>query len=83
MLAYTDHVPLRLVSEHVPTGSQVRPNLDKRPGPDIRVSHASGVFLEYPPFSRQLVTVLESPLPFQDIPAIVRSSIVGASKGTS
>lgn len=79
ILAHTEHFPFRLVSEHLPTGSPVRPNRDKAAGPDIRVSRRSGVFLEHPPFSRRTEILLESSLPFQGIPAVVRSSLVGAS----
>jgi SAM-dependent methyltransferase len=51
VLSRCHHYPLVLVTEHIPTGSQWRPNVDKPHGPDIRLYDRSGVLLEAPPFS--------------------------------
>ncbi len=53
-----------LVTEHYPAPSRlVRPNLDKAHGPDTRVSEGSGVFLDLPPFSASVESIiLESPV---------------------
>lgn len=40
-----------LVTEHVYTGGDCIPNVDKPHGPDIRVADRSGVFLEASPFN--------------------------------
>jgi hypothetical protein len=51
-----------LVTEHLPTHPQAVPNIDKPHGPDVRVYHRSGVFLEAPPFSLDVETLLEVPV---------------------
>lgn len=40
-----------IITEHVPVGDDVRPNVDKPHGPDIRMPERSGVFVDEPPFS--------------------------------
>jgi len=47
-----------IVSEHIPRSPE-HVNLDKRHGPDTRLSEGSGVFLEEPPFSLKVETLLE------------------------
>jgi SAM-dependent methyltransferase len=51
-----------LVTEHVPLGDDVRPNLDKPHGPDTRLYDRSGVFLDLPPFSLRTRVLLETEL---------------------
>jgi SAM-dependent methyltransferase len=50
-----------IVTEHVPTGDDVRPNLNRPHGPGTRLPARSGVFLERPPFSVQTKTLLTVP----------------------
>lgn len=40
-----------ILSEHLPRLKRFPPNVDKRPGPDIRVHFGSGVVLTAPPFN--------------------------------
>lgn len=42
-----------LITEHQAIGSREKANLDKRPGPDTRLSYGSGVHLDLPPFNQQ------------------------------
>jgi hypothetical protein len=52
-----------LVTEHLPEPSRLlAPNLDKRPGPDTRLTFNSGVYLEHPPFNRKGETMLNLPV---------------------
>jgi hypothetical protein len=51
-----------IVTEHLPTGEDVRPNLDKPHGPDTRLYDRSGVFLDLPPFSLRTRILLETPV---------------------
>jgi hypothetical protein len=62
VLERTRQYPFLLVTEHLPTHPQAVPNIDKPHGPDVRVYHRSGVFLEAPPFSRDVETLLEVPV---------------------
>jgi SAM-dependent methyltransferase len=65
-----------IVTEHIPVGQPVHPNRDKATGPDIRLYSCSGVYLEFPPFNRQLETLLEVPAPFNGRAAIIRTSLL-------
>lgn len=65
-----------IVTEHIPIGTGVKWNKDKVAGPDIRLYRNSGVFLEYPPFSLTLETLLEVPQPFNGVEAILRTSLI-------
>ncbi len=65
-----------IVTEHIPTGRRVKVNLDKAAGPDIRLYRHSGVFLEHPPFSLHLETLLEVPQPFNGVDAVLRTSLI-------
>ena len=52
-----------LITEHLPSPSRLRaPNLDKRSGPDTRLTFDSGVYIELPPFERPVQTVLSLPV---------------------
>ena len=52
-----------LITEHLPSAEHlVKANVDKRSGPDTRLSFGSGVFVECPPFMRQGETVLCLPV---------------------
>lgn len=53
--------PFVLITEHVPVGPDVVPNKDKPHGPDTRVYDNSGVFVDQPPFSKNVETLLEVP----------------------
>ncbi|MGK2915983.1 MAG: class I SAM-dependent methyltransferase [Porticoccaceae bacterium] len=65
-----------IVTEHIPTGQHVEWNKDKVAGPDIRLFRHSGVFLERPPYSLQLETLLEVPQPFNGVEAVLRTSLI-------
>lgn len=65
-----------IVTEHVPIGPGVKWNKDKTAGPDIRLYRNSGVFLEHPPFSLALETLLEVPQPFNGVDAVLRTSLI-------
>ena len=67
-----------IVTEHVPTALGVVRNKDKAAGPDIRLYRKSGVFLESPPFSLTLETLLEVPQPFNGVDAVLRTSLIRA-----
>lgn len=56
-----------LVTEHVPIGGHVQPNLDKPHGPDTRLYDGSGVFLDRAPFSLETTVLLETPLAPQEV----------------
>jgi SAM-dependent methyltransferase len=64
-----------LVTEHIPT-TPAAYNKDKMPGPDIRLYRKSGVFLEHPPFSIKMHTLLEVPLPMSDVDSVLRTSLI-------
>lgn len=66
--------PHVIVTEHLPVVGRLRPNRDKAAGPDVRLYYCSGVFLEHPPFNRQLATLLEVPYPFNGCDAVLRTS---------
>jgi len=51
-----------IVTEHLPVASDVVPNRDKPHGPDTRVIDRSGVFLDAPPYTLPVRTLLEVPL---------------------
>jgi len=65
-----------LVSEHLPILGPVKPNLDKPHGPDIRLYRNSGVFLDAPPFSQHVQTVLEVPV---DSRSVIRTVLIEKS----
>lgn len=67
-----------IVTEHIPIGRGIAWNKDKAAGPDTRLYRKSGVFLEHPPFSLQLETLLEVPQPFNGIDAVLRTSLLKA-----
>jgi SAM-dependent methyltransferase len=60
VLKNTEKYPYLLVTEHLPTGTDVRPNLDHPHGPDTRLYDRSGVFLDLPPFSLRTKVLLET-----------------------
>lgn len=70
-----------IVTEHIPIGTGAKWNKDKAAGPDIRLYRNSGVFLEHPPFSLTLETLLEVPQPFNGVDAILRTSLIRAEVG--
>jgi SAM-dependent methyltransferase len=43
--------PIWIVTEHIPFGDYFTPNMDMRPGGDVRVPVGSGVVLSAPPFN--------------------------------
>jgi SAM-dependent methyltransferase len=47
--------PFAIISEHVPVVTS-NPNLDKPHGPDTRMCDGSGVYVDLPPFSRNIVS---------------------------
>jgi hypothetical protein len=52
-----------LITEHLPGADRLeRANLDKRTGPDTRLAFGSGVYVELPPFNRDVETVLTTPV---------------------
>lgn len=67
-----------IVTEHIPIGPGITWNRDKAAGPDVRLYRKSGVFLEHPPFSLPLETLLEVPQPFNGIDAVLRTSLIRA-----
>ncbi|MGC2402312.1 MAG: class I SAM-dependent methyltransferase [Acidobacteriaceae bacterium] len=54
--------PHVIATEHVYVGPGLRRNRDKEQGPGTRLPKRSGVFLEFPPFSRPAKLLLEVPL---------------------
>jgi SAM-dependent methyltransferase len=60
VLRNTEKYRYLLVTEHLPTGPDVRPNLDHPHGPDTRLYDRSGVFLELPPFALRTQVLLET-----------------------
>ncbi len=67
-----------IVTEHIPIGPGIAWNKDKAAGPDVRLYRKSGVFLEHPPFSLPLETLLEVPQPFNGVDAVLRTSLLRA-----
>jgi SAM-dependent methyltransferase len=70
-----------LMTEHVPVGKSVDPNLDKIAGPHIRMRVNSGVFIDQPPFSIKNVKVLfeyreDDPVKGKMVPAVIRSYFI-------
>lgn len=70
-----------MVTEHLPAGKKIQPNLDKVAGPHIRLVKNSGVFVDKPPFSLKTAAVLlEYPEDFevygQKNPAVIRTSLI-------
>ena len=70
-----------LITEHVPIGPDVIPNLDKIPGSHIRTRVNSGVFIDQPPFSLSNVKVLfeyrhDDPVKGKLVPAVIRTYLV-------
>jgi len=43
-----------VVTEHMPIGEEFTHNLDKQPGPDIRITHNSGIVLTSHPFNLKI-----------------------------
>lgn len=73
-----------LITEHVPIGESVEPNLDKISGPHIRMRVNSGVFIDKPPFSMKNVKVLfeyreDDPVKGKLVPAVIRSYLIDNS----
>jgi SAM-dependent methyltransferase len=68
--------PYVIVTEHIPKGGKIKPNVDKPHGPDIRLYWNSGVFLEQPPFLRRTTTLLDVP---HDRWSVLRTSLVERS----
>ncbi|MEP6888547.1 MAG: hypothetical protein ABI945_09535 [Nitrospirales bacterium] len=48
-----------IVSEHLPTGDKIVPNLDTHANWDIRAVQKSGVLIDQPPFNCKSETLLE------------------------
>jgi len=69
-------LPHVIITEHLPSDNKVAWNKDKAAGPDIRMYYNSGVYLEHPPFSMHIQTLLSIPQPFNGIDAILRTSLV-------
>ncbi len=70
-----------MITEHIPSGKNIRYNLDKLAGPHIRLIKNSGVFVEHPPFSLKVdETLLEYPEAFEVYgkanPAVIRTSLM-------
>jgi SAM-dependent methyltransferase len=70
-----------LVSEHVPIGESVDPNLDKIPGPHIRMRVNSGVFIDQAPFSIKNAKPLfeyreDDPVKGKLVAAVIRSYLI-------
>lgn len=73
-----------LITEHVPIGKSVEPNIDKIAGPHIRMRVNSGVFIDQPPFSMKNVKVLfeyreDDPVKGKLVPAVIRSYFIDNS----
>lgn len=66
-----------IVTEHLPNGRKIKPNLDKPHGPGIRLYWNSGVFIDQPPFSQKTEMLLEVPA---DKWSILRTSLIEHSK---
>jgi len=66
--------PLALVSEHVPRLPRSF-NRDKVHGPDIRCYYGSGVYLDQPPFSREICGSWE--IPVDDL-SVIRTVMIAA-----
>jgi SAM-dependent methyltransferase len=70
-----------LITEHVPIGPDITPNLDKIAGSHIRIRVNSGVFIDKPPFSLPNVKVLfeyrhDDPVKGKLVPAVIRTYLV-------
>jgi SAM-dependent methyltransferase len=64
-----------IITEHVPTGSSVKPNVDMPPNSGTRIARNSGVFVERPPFNLKAETIYE--LQWDDhYPAVIRTSLI-------
>lgn len=64
-----------IITEHVPTAPDARPNIDMPPSSGTRIAMNSGVFIERPPFNLKAETMYE--LKWDDhYPAVVRTSLV-------
>jgi hypothetical protein len=61
LLVNASHYRYLIVTEGLPVGDDVVPNLDMPHGPDIRMSERSGVFLDCAPYSLKTTTLLEVP----------------------
>ena len=68
--------PLALISEHVPRKPRVF-NLDKSQGPHVRCSYGSGVYLDRPPFSREVLAEWEIPV---DGRSVIRSVVIAGPR---
>lgn len=64
--------PLALISEHVPKFPKSF-NRDKPHGPDVRVYHDSGVYVDKPPFGLKAVLLWQTAL---DADSILRTDLV-------
>jgi SAM-dependent methyltransferase len=62
-----------IVTEHVPNGRRIKPNLDKPHGPDIRLCRNSGIFLDQPPFDQKISILLDVPA---DKWSVFRTSLI-------
>jgi hypothetical protein len=84
ILAKVSNFKYALITEHVPVGESVEPNLDKISGPHIRMRVNSGVFINQPPFSMKNVKVLfeyreDDPVKGKLVPAVIRSYLIDNS----
>ena len=59
-----------IVTEYTLTSRSAKWNKDKVAGPDIRLFRHFGVFLEHPPLSLHLETLLEVQQPFNGVDTI-------------
>jgi SAM-dependent methyltransferase len=69
--------PYIVITEHLPNGRRIKPNLDKPHGPDIRLYSNSGVFIDQPPFAQKAAKLLDVPV---DKWSILRTSLIEHSE---
>lgn len=75
ILANCRAIPAVVVTEALYVGPDCRPNQDIPHGPETRVEYRSGVFLDLPPYSLKLKTLVE--LPYYDRPhEVLRTSLI-------
>ena len=69
-----------IITEHLPTGENIKVNLDKINGPHIRLYENSGVFIDLPPFDQPSEIFLKYDEPFELYgklrPAVLKSYLI-------
>jgi len=70
-----------LITEHLPSSANPQYNLDKIPGPHIRMKFNSGVFIDQPPFNVKNTSVLleyasNDRIKGREVPAVLRTSLI-------